>query len=327
MKFAKYLKHLFVAAFLLAGLGAPPVFAQAAEEPVENGENANAEAREQFSAAITAATEASEAGTAEDYATAAEKYTEAAGIAAASGDPELESRIPGVQQAAVKAYVDAGTAVVNDEALGEDRFDQAIAYLEMARTQSKEMEDTEFAGSALMTVGKLLMSKEQFEPAALFLQDAMVVFPANEIEAGYLYAMALRSAGNMEDANKAFATLKTKATEAGDEAMVARVNDTLGKSYLIEARDALQADKYGTAIAALDNAKEYLGEDDATLNTFYANAYYKQGVSQVNAGSHAAAKRSLNSAKGYAEKAGKNQLVDASNKYLTYIAELEAQQQ
>jgi tetratricopeptide (TPR) repeat protein len=91
----------------------------------------------------------------------------------------------------------------------------------------------------------------------------------------------------------------------------------------VEARDAIQAQNWRGAIAALDQAARFLPANDANLNTFYANAYYRLGVQQVQAEQWAAARTSLQRAQQHARTAGRDQIVQGAQQQLDYIRQVQ----
>lgn len=286
-------------------------------DPEANGSAAvNAEARTQYAAAIEAAQAAAAEGTAEAHLRAAEQYLAAADLATASGDDELVASASGALTGALKAYADAGGAYsqAGDYASAAAQFDQAAAVAE-------RLSDEDARAQTLYNAAVALVTAEQFAEAVERLETAIELAPEN---LNYLYVRgaALGQAGDIEAAAAAYQELAERAEAAGDEAMLARARDSAGKLYLVRAQAAIQASRFGEATAALDQAAEYLAENDATLNTLYANAYYRQGVGQVQAENYSAARTSLQRAQEYARKAGRDQIVTGAQQQLDYIQQV-----
>jgi tetratricopeptide (TPR) repeat protein len=285
----------------------------------ENGAAANAEARTEFGEAIEAAQAANESGTAEGYIEAAQQYLAAAEIAVSSGDPELESRVADVKSNASKAYVNAGSAYSDAEDLAS-----AAAQFEQAAMIARDIEDTEFGAKTFYNAGVAYVSAEDFERALAALDAAIEMAPEN-LDYYYVRGVALRGSGDAEGSEQALMELAETAEAAGDEAMAAKALDTIGKTYLSAAYAELKDGNFSGAIAGLDQAAEYLDENHGTLNTLYANAYYKLGVDQVQSEQLDAAKRSLEQAQTHARLAGKDAIVSGAQAQLDYIAQVQAQ--
>lgn len=307
-----------LSAFLLAlMLAAFLPFAVQAQD--STGSTANAEARTQFSALLEEATTSSEDGTVEGKVQAGEKFVEAGMVAKDSNDGELGERFVNAMENATKAFMDAGSMYVDAEDYGAG----AEQFLRAAEV-SAMIENAELQGKAYYNASVAYVSLKDFDNALSSIDSAIVMIP-DDLNYLYVRGVTLRSKGDNEAAAEVFTDLKAKATEAGDDAMVAKVDDTMGKTYLLAARDALQAKDFALAIAELDKAVPFLGEEDKTLNTFYANAYYQLGVNQVKAEQFASAKRSLNAAIQHANKADKGQIVKGAQAQIDYIAQVEAQ--
>ena len=286
---------------------------------LEETASANTEARDAFTAAVEAAQAASAQATAEGYVTAGERYAEAVEIATTSGDSELEARVAGVLGNATKAYVDAGSAY----SAAED-FGNAAAQFERAAGLAAQAGDAELQAKTLYNAGVAYVSAEDFERAVALLDTAITLTP-DELNYYYVRGVAQGQAGDAEGSAQTLTALEARADSLGDEAMATRARQTLGRTHLIAARDAIQAERYNDAIRALDQAAPYLGEDDASLNTFYANAYYRLGVGQVKAENFSAAQRSLEQAQTYARRAGNDNIANGAQAQLDYIREVQAQ--
>lgn len=280
---------------------------------------ANAEARTQFSALLEEANTLSEAGTAEGKVQAGEKYVEAGMVAKDSNDGELAERTINAIENATKSFMDAGSMYAD----AEDFEAGAKQFLRAAEVAAM-IESTELQAKAYYNASVTYMSLKDFDGAISAIDNAIM---HDDAELNYLYVrgVALRSNSQNEAAAEAFTDLKAKATEAGDDAMVAKADGEMGRTFLLAARDALQAKNYAQTIKELDAAAPYLGEDDKTLNTFYATAYYQLGVDQVKAENFSSAKRSLNAAIQHANKADKGQIVKGAQAQIDYIAQVEAQ--
>jgi len=307
-----------LSAFLLAlMLAAFLPFAVQAQDSTAT--TANAEARTQFSALLEEATTFGEDGTAEGKVQAGEKFVEAGMVAKDSNDGELGERYVNAMENATKAFMDAGSMYVDAEDYGAG----AEQFLRAAEV-SAMIENPELQGKAFYNASVAYVSLKDFDSALSSIDSAIVLLP-DDLNYLYVRGVTLRSKGDNAGAAEVFTELKTKATEAGDEAMATKADENMGRTYLLAARDALQAEDYAQAIKELDEAAPFLGEDDKTLNTFYANAYYRLGVNQVQAEQFASAKRSLNAAIQHANKSDKGQIVKGAQAQLDYIAQVEAQ--
>lgn len=286
--------------------------------PAEGGAS-NAEARTQFGAAIEAAQAASQQASAESYIEAGEQYLQAADIATASGDADLEASVTDVRGNAAKAFVNAGSAYS-----GAEDFANAAAQFERAAEIARDLEDAEMGAKTFYNAGVAYVSAEDF-PSAVAALDAAIEMAPDEMNYHYVRGVALRGSGDAEGSEAALVELAERAEAAGDEAMAVKARETVGKGYLSAAYADLQAGRFSSSIEGLDKAAPFLAEDDATLNTLYANAYYKLGVSQVQGEQLAAAKRSLQQAQTYGRRAGKDAIVNGAQAQLDYIAQVEAQ--
>jgi tetratricopeptide (TPR) repeat protein len=333
MNLPPFLSRLFAFALLLA-LVPVSANAQVTEEAMEttdveteevsipdaeNGAAANAEARTQFGEAIEAAQAANEMSTAEGFIEAAEHYLEAAEIAMGSGDAELEARVTDVKSNASKAYVNAGSAY--SEA---DDIASAAAQFEQAAEIAREIDDTEFGAKTYYNAGVAYVTAEEYENALAALDAAIEMSPDN-LDYYYVRGVALNKSGDAEASEAALMELAEKAEAADDAAMASKARQTVGKSYLSAAYADLQGGRFSAAVAGLDKAAPFLAEDDATLNTLYANSYYKLGVEQVQAERFDAAQRSLQQAQTHARRAGKDNIVTGAQAQLDYIAQVQAQ--
>lgn len=285
----------------------------------ENASAANAEARTQFGEAIEAAQAANELATAQGFIQAAGHYLEAAEIAMNSGDAELEARVTDVKSNASKAYVNAGSAY--SEA---DDIASAAAQFEQAAEIAKEIDDTEFGAKTYYNAGVAYVTAEDF-PAALAALDAAIEMAPDNLDYYYVRGVALNKSGDAEASEAALMELAEKAEAADNAAMASKARETVGKSYLSAAYADLQGGRFSAAVAGLDKAAPFFSEDDATLNTLYANSYYKLGVEQVQAERFDAAQRSLQQAQTHARLAGRDNIVTGAQAQLDYIAQVQAQ--
>ena len=277
------------------------------------------DARTAFTEAVEAAQAASAEATADGYIMAAEKYVEAAGIAESSGDTELMDRRSAVLENATKAYVDAGTAYsdAND-------FANAAAQFERASELAAQVENPDLQAKTSFNAGTAYVKAEDYT-RALALLDAAIEIAQDDLNYQYVRAIALQSSGDTEGSEAAFAELATQAEAAGDEEMMTRVGETVGKGYLIEANTALKADRYNDAVAALDKAAPFLGGEHVALNKLYASSYYKMGVAQVKSEQFSSAQRSLGRAIEYGRKAGLDKIVSGAQAQLDYVEQVQAQ--
>ena len=220
---------------------------------------------------------------------------------------------------AAKAFVNAGSAYSDAEDFGN-----AAAQFERAAEIARELEDTEMGAKTFYNAGVAYVSAEDF-PSAVAALDAAIEMAPEEMNYYYVRGVALRGSGDAEGSEAALVELAERAEAAGDEAMAMKARETVGKGYLSAAYAELQAGRFSSSIEGLDKAAPFLAEDDATLNTLYANAYYKLGVSQVKAEQLAAAKRSLQQAQTYGRRAGKDAIVNGAQAQLDYIEQVQAQ--
>jgi len=333
MNISTFLSRLLAAALLLALVPAS-AHAQVTEDAMEstdveteevsvpdaeNGAAANAEARTQFGEAIEAAQAANELATAGGFIQAGEHYLEAAEIAMNSGDAELENRVTDVKSNASKAFVNAGSAY--SEA---DDIASAAAQFERAAEIAKEIDDVDFGAKTYYNAGVAYVSAEDFESALTALDAAIEMAPDN-LDYYYVRGVALNKSGDAEASEEALMELAERAEAADDAAMATKARETVGKGYLSAAYADLREGRFSAAIAGLDKAAPFLAEDNATLNTLYANSYYKLGVEQVKAEQFGAAQRSLQQAQTHARVAGKDAIVTGAQAQLDYIAEVQAQ--
>lgn len=305
----------------LAGLVALPAQAQdvPAETAAAEAPAANAEARAEYATLVEAAQASQQQATAASFQEAAMKYLEAVTLAEGSGDAELVESAKGAVEAAIKAHVDAGSAFAEAE-----DYAAAGGQFEEAARLAGRLDNVELRSKTYYNAGQIYLQGKEFGRAVTALDSALAIAP-DDLNAAYYRALALRSAGD-ESANAAFESVMTRAEEAGDAEMVGRVQDTVGKGYLIEANEAVKAKNYSAAITSLDEAAKFLGEDHETLNKLYANAYYRLGAGQVQAEQFDSAKRSLAQAQTYARRAGQDTIVGAAQQQLDYIGQVQAAQ-
>lgn len=327
--------RLLLAALLFVGVAALPARAQ---ETPQNGEataSVNAEARTQFGEVLTAANELAAKGTVSDFVKAAQEYMKAAQIAASSGDAELESRAKSAHEAAVGAHMNAGAAYA-----AQNQYAEAAAQFEAAAQVSKELANAEFESKAWYNAGTMMVSLEKHPDAVVAFTKAVTLAPEN-LDYQFAQAVAYRSAGDAAKADATFKSLmekaKTQAESATDpsakqeaEALVSKVQETVGRGYLIAANNAVKEGKFSAAIKSLDQASDYMDASDPTLNALYANAYYRWGVqlgksvdaANPNAGTVNTAISYLDKARSYGAKAGQSKIVDAAQQYLDYLSKL-----
>lgn len=307
------LKTLMLGALLVAALPLT-AFAQ------ENG-TANAEAREQYGALAEEAGALADMADAASLMQAAGKYLEAAELAASSGDEELTSRVSNARQQAVKAYIDAGSLLAS----ADDHAAAAEAFSAAAKV-AHDLEDAELEAKARYNASVAYVSLEDFENALTSIDSAIVLVPA---DLNYLYVkgVTLSKAGDMDGAGMAFARLDTLAAEAGDTDMVEKARSQLGRSHLVAANGLVKEKNYSGAIEHLDLAAPYLGEDDRTLNTLYATAYYRLGADQVQKEQLGPAESNLKKGIAHAQKAGQQKLVSGIQQQLDYIEQVKAHNQ
>ncbi len=316
------LKTLF--ALSLALLLAPGALAQetatASEtaEPVM-GEPAptTADARTAYATAVEEAQAAAAAGDVDGHVRAAETYVRAAEIAMESGDAELEASGAGAMEAAIKQYVDAG-----DAQLAAADYDVASEHYESASALAERLENAELQAQLLQKAGAGFADIEQFEMALPFLDRAAELAPDN-LDLLYVRGVVLSKSGDADGAAATLADLAARAEAAEDMEMMEKARATGGKLYLVRANAAVRAKDYREAIAHLDEAATMLPEDDTNLNKLYASAYYRLGVSQVQAEQLGAARTSLQRALDHARTAGVNPVIQGAQQQLDYIREVQ----
>ncbi|NNF58753.1 MAG: hypothetical protein HKN04_10985 [Rhodothermaceae bacterium] len=319
-------KTLLSCLFALAFLAPATVHAQTTTEPavepvseMSEAGTVNADARAEIETMMTEARDANELATADGYIMAAEKYLAAAEVAKASGDDQLMESASGMMEGAAKAFVDAGSMYSDAEAhaMAAEQFSRAAEVAEQLENNEMQAQISAQAGSAFMKAEDFTM--------AIPMLDAAILLSPDELNYYYVRGLALRGSGDTEGYEAAFADLAMRADSLGDETMAARVGDTVGKSYLIEANTALKADQYSDAIASLDKAAPFLGEDHESMNKLYASAYYKMGVSQVRAEQFSSAQRSLSQAVTYGQRAGLDSIVNGAQAQLDYVRQVQEQ--
>ncbi len=313
------LSHAFFGILLLALMTA--TLLPRASWSQDSVASANAEARTQFSEQLDTAKALVEAGGAESLVQAGETFLQAAETANNSGDVELAERTINAQENAMKAFMDAGTAYS-----GAENHEASAAQFVRAAEVAALLGNTEVQAKALSNAAVPYLKAKDGANALSSIEQAVELTPDN-LNYAYTRAVVLRSTGDYDGAAAAFGDLESKATEAGDEAAAARARESLGKTHLLVARAALQAKDYKQTISVLDEAAPLLGEDDATLQTFYANAYYQLGVQQVKAEQWNSAERSLGKAKEHGQKASKTKIVQGAQAQLDYIKQVKASQQ
>lgn len=284
-------------------------------------DGANADAREQYGAMIEEAGALAEMADGTSLLQAAIKYIEAAELAANSGDAELADRAGNAKEQAVKAYVDAGSVFAS-----ADNHEAAAEAFDKAADVAEELGDAELEAKAKYNASVAYVSLQNFENALGAIDRAIILIPS-DLNYHYVKGITLRSAGNIDDAVMTFARLDTLALEAEDADMSAKARENLGKTHLIVGQQLLKDKNYRDAIAHLDQAAPYLGEDDRSLNLLYANAYYRIGADQIQREQIDSAETNLNKAKMHAEKAGQQKLVSGIQQQLDYIAEVRAHNQ
>lgn len=314
-------------ALALAGLVALPAQAQTApppdpaapEDPAAATAAVNAEARAEYATLVEAAQAAQQQATAASFQEAAMTYLEAVSLAEASGDDELVASAKSAVEAAIKSHVDAGSAFseAEDYAAAGEQFEKAAEL-------AGRLDNVELRAKTYYNAGQIYLQAKEYERAIAALDNAIEASP-NDLNAAFYRALAMRSSGDAE-ASAAFEAVMAKAEEMEDAEMVGKVQETVGKGFLIEANEALKAQNYGTAVAALDEAAKFLGEDHATMNKLYSSAYYKMGADQVKAEQFDAAKRSLGQAQTYARRVGQDKIVAAAQQQLDYIEQVMAAQ-
>jgi tetratricopeptide (TPR) repeat protein len=252
-------------------------------------ETSNGDARAEYAAAVEAAQEAAAQGTAEGHLSAGDQYVAAAAAAEASGDADLEALATGVREAAVQSYADAAAAYASQDVHAE----AAAAFLKGADV-AESLGDSDLQTRLVSNAHTVL------------------------IQGG----VALQRAGDVDGALAAFADVAAKAEAAGDDENFSRARETAGRILLVAANEQNQAGNHRGAIQELDRAAEFLAEDHPQLNALYATAYFRIGVSQVQAEQLTAARTSLQRAQQYARVAGRDQIVQGAQQQLDYIRQV-----
>ncbi len=291
-------------------------------EPVSEMSEAgtvNAEARAEIETMMSEARDANELATPDGYIMAGEKYLAAAEVAMKSGDDQLMESASGMMEGAAKAFVDAGSMYSDAEehAMAGEQFSRAAGVAEQLENDGMQAQISAQAGSAFMKAEDYAM--------AIPMLDAAIGMAPDELNYQFFRAVALRQSGDAEGSTEAFTALAARAEELGDTAMSAKVGDTVGKTYLIEANTALKADRFSDAIAALDQAAPFLGEDHESMNKLYASAYYKMGVSQVRSEQFSSAQRSLSQAIEYGQRVNLTSIVNGAQQQLDYVRQVQEQ--
>ncbi|MEM1043751.1 MAG: hypothetical protein AAGI91_14130 [Bacteroidota bacterium] len=318
---AKTLLSCFIALLLFAPAVSAQTTPELTAEPGETSEEGtvNADARAEIETMMTEARAANDLATADGYVMAAEKYLAAAEAAKASGDGQLAESATGMMEGAAKAFVDAGStySAAEEHAAAAEQFSRAADVAEQLENGEMQAQISAQAGTAFMKAEDYTM--------AIPMLDAAILLSPDELNYYYVRGLALRSSGDAEGFEAAFADLAMRADSLGDEAMAAKVGDTVGKGYLIEANTALKADRFGDAVSALDKAAPFLGEDHESMNKLYASAYYKMGVSQVRAEQFSSAQRSLSRAIEYGQRVNLSPIVNGAQQQLDYIRQVQEQ--
>ena len=283
-------------------------------------ETANAEARTEFGKQLDAAKALVEAGEAESLVQAGETFLAAAETAQNSGDAELAERTTNAQENAMKAFMDAGATYSSAE-----NHEASAAQFKRAAEVAALLGDAKVQAKAFSNATVSYLKAKDGANALGSIEEAIALAPDN-LTYAYTHGVVLRSTGNLEGAIAAFADLEGKATEAGDTAMTAKAHENIGKTHLVTARATLKAKDYQKTISVLDEAAPFLGEDNATLQTYYATAYYQLGAKQVKAEQWNTAQRTLGKAKTHAQKAGKAKIVQNAQAQLDYIKQVKASQ-
>lgn len=278
----------------------------------------NGEARIAYGAAIERAQEVAAAGTSEGFQAAAEAYLEAVEIAENSGDDELIVNVGSLREAAVAALSDAGAIEI-----AASSFASAGSIFLQAADIAALIDNPAIQAQVTANAGTAFIQAEDFARAAEAFGTAFEIQP-DDLDHLFYYAVSLRNNGQVDESVEAFVDLATRADEAGDEANLTRANETAGRIFLAAARDEIQAQNYRAAITELDRAAQFLSEDDANLNTFYANAYYRIGVGQVQSEQYSSARSSLQQAQRYARTAGRDQIVQGAQQQLDYIQQIQS---
>jgi tetratricopeptide (TPR) repeat protein len=314
MKSLNVMRRL-VPALALALILSAGTFAQETAPPPPPVED-NGDSRAEYAALVEEAEASAALGTAEAHIAAGDLYVRAADLARDSGDEELAAIADGARQAAVRSFVDAGSAYA-----GEQQFTEAGTIFGRAADIAAELGDEQLQARVTANAGTAYIQAQDFGAAVEHFSVARELNPEN-LDYAYLHAVALRGTGDTEAALQAFAQVAAAAEAAGDDDNLAKANEAAGRMHLMSARDAIQAQDFRGAIAALDQAAQFLPEDDGNLNTFYANAYYRQGVAQVQAQQWAPARTSLQRAQQHARVAGRDQIVQGAQQQLDYVQQM-----
>lgn len=278
----------------------------------------NGEARVAYGEAIERAQTAAATGTVDGYRAAADAYLSAIEIADNSGDSELIVNVGSLREAAVAALADAGAIEI-----AASSFASAGELFLQAADLAAEIDNGSIQAQVTANAGTAFIQAEDFGRAAEAFSAAAELQPEN-LDHLFYYAVALRNDGQLDESVDAFSDLAARAEAAGDDANLTRANETAGRIFLAAARDEIQAQNFRAAITELDRAAQFLPEDDANLNTFYANAYYRIGVSQVQGEQFSAARTSLQRAQQHARTAGRDQIVQAAQAQLDYIQQVQS---
>lgn len=273
--------------------------------------------RAEYAAAVEAAEASTALGTAEGHAEGGQQYLAAAAIAEASSDAELTALTTNAYEAAVRAFVDAASAHA-----GQQQFAEAAAQFEAAAAAAGQAGNTSLQARVTYNAGTAYVQAENPQRAVELFDEAIALDEGN-LDYIYVRAVALRATGDTEGALAAFAQLAEDAEAAGDAENLTKANDAAGLMYLGQARDAIQAQDFRAAISALDEAARFVAEDDARLNAFYANAYYRQGVNHVRSEQWGPARTALQQAQRYARVAGNDNIVQGAQQQLDYIAQIQ----
>lgn len=304
----------FVLALLLS---ASAVAQETAPPPPPPVSEDNGDARAAYGAAVEQAQAAAARGTAEGYAEAGETYLEASALARDSGDDELVAVARGAREAAVRSFVDAGSTYASQQ-----NFSSAGESFLRAAEVADDLGDDALQARVTSNAGTAFLQAEEFDRAVEQFDRALELNPDN-LDYAFLRAMALRGTGDTDAALQAFAEVAEAAEAAEDLDNLAKANQAAGRMHLMAAREAIQAENFRGAIEALDQAARFLDEDDANLNTFYANAYYRLGVGQVQAEQWATARTSLQRAQQHARVAGRDQIIRGAQQQLDYIQQVQ----
>jgi len=304
-------------ALVLALMLSANAVAQDAPPPPPPASEDNGDARAAYGAAVEEAQAAAARGTAEGHMEAGDTYLHASEIARDSGDDELVPVARGAREAAVRSFVDAGSAFA-----GQQNFMEAGEAFLRASEVADDLGDDALQARVTSNAGTAFLQAEDFDRAVAQFDRARQLAPEN-LDYAYLRAVALRGTGDTDAALAAFSEVAETAEAAGDADNLQKANMQAGRMHLVAARDAIQAQNFRSAIQALDQAAQFLPEDDGNLNTMYANAYYRLGVGQVQAEQWGPARTSLQRAQEYARTAGRDAIVQGAQQQLDYIREVQ----